>query len=470
MSQNETPAVQFDGVVRTYRTPSGEVRALRDVSASLPRGVVSAVVGPSGSGKSSLLRLIAGLDRPTAGSITVMGIEAGGASGRVRRSIRRSTVGYVFQRPSDNLLPHLTVADHLRMASRRGEAPDEELIATAGALGLLHRLDHRAAELSGGEQQRAAVAQALASGASVIVADEPTAELDSEAAEAVLERIGSLARRGVTFVLATHDPSVMSIAGHHLPLEHGMVAGSESASGAGRPLDVPEPPGLRWPAREDRWLDEDDAPTLSLRGISKTYGDGSESVRALDGVDLDAVAGEVVALVGRSGSGKTTLLNVAAGWEIPDEGDVVRPGDARPDWSDVAVVPQHLGLMDELTVRENVEYAARLTGQLHARRELIDDLLEQLGLAHLQHRPPRETSLGEQQRTAVARAVVLGPTLVVADEPTAHQDAGWAAAVLRILGDAAVAGSTCLVATHDPDVLGAVDRIDRMADGLLTQG
>ena len=115
--------------------------------------------------------------------------------------------------------------------------------------------------------------------------------------------------------------------------------------------------------------------------------------------------------------------------------------------------------MDELTVRENVEYPARLRRDLDRRRPLVDDLLERLGLAHLQDRPPTETSLGEQQRTAVARAVVLRPTLIVADEPTAHQDAGWASAVLATLGDAVVAGSGCIVATHDPDVLGSVDRV-----------
>jgi len=96
---------------------------------------------------------------------------------------------------------------------------------------------------------------------------------------------------------------------------------------------------------------------------------------------------------------------------------------ARTGFGDVAVVPQHLGLMDELSVRENVEYPARLARCLEDRRDLIEDLLERLGLAGMQHRPPTETSLGEQQRTAVARAVVLAPSLLVADEPTAHQDA-----------------------------------------------
>jgi putative ABC transport system ATP-binding protein len=463
---SDVAAVRLQGVVRTYRTPTGEVRALRDVTADLPNGVVSAVVGPSGSGKSSLLRLIAGLDRPTEGSVRVRGKELGGASSRARRVARRSTVGYVFQRPSDNLVPHLTVADHLRLASRTRVLTDHDVLVTADELGLGHRLSHRPDELSGGEQQRAAVAQALASGATLIVADEPTAELDSDAADMVLTRIAALATHGVTFVLATHDPSVMAIAEHRLELEHGVVAGAVP-SGM-QPTDHIDR-SLRWPSDVDpigRWLD--DGPVLQLDGVTKTFGGSTAAVRAVDDAGLEARAGEAIALVGRSGSGKTTLLNIAAGWEQPDTGTVHRPGGAAPGWSDVAVVPQHLGLMDELSVRENIDYPARLDRSLEERSDLIGDLLERLGLSAIQLRSPRETSLGEQQRTAVARAVVLGPALIVADEPTAHQDEGWTIAVLRTLTDATMVGGCCLIATHDATVLRSVDRTIGIADGRLS--
>jgi putative ABC transport system ATP-binding protein len=124
--------------------------------------------------------------------------------------------------------------------------------------------------------------------------------------------------------------------------------------------------------------------------------------------------------------------------------------------------------MDELSIRENVEYPARLDGSLEERHDLVDDLLERLGLSAIQQRSPRESSLGEQQRTAVARAVVLGPTLIVADEPTAHQDAGWTAAVLRTLTDATAIGGCCLIATHDAAVIGSVDRTIAISDGRLS--
>jgi ABC-type lipoprotein export system ATPase subunit len=210
-------------------------------------------------------------------------------------------------------------------------------------------------ELSGGEQQRAAFAQALATGAGIIVADEPTAELDGESSRGVLDRVRALADEGVTFLLATHDPAVMAIADERFELEHGRVRGMARTDEAGFPV-TGAAPELRWPeAGSAAWL-FDAEPVVRLRGVSKSYGRGDEAVHALRAVDLEARTGEVVGLIGRSGSGKTTLLNVAAGWETPDTGSVEWPGDHRDGWSDIAVLPQRLGLMEELSAQENIEY------------------------------------------------------------------------------------------------------------------
>jgi putative ABC transport system ATP-binding protein len=228
------------------------------------------------------------------------------------------------------------------------------------------------------------------------------------------------------------------------------------------------PQGLRWPDPGVATLLFDPESVVRLRGVSKSYGGGDETVHALRDVSFEARAGEVVGLVGRSGSGKTTLLNVAAGWELPDEGQVESPGDGAGGWSEIAVLPQHLGLMDELSVRENVEYPARMAGALEQRSDLIDDLIEALGLGELGSRYPRETSLGEQQRVALARAVVLRPRLLIADEPTGHQDAGWASRIMWTLRSAAGAGSCCVIATHDRELIGQLDRVFSMSDGRLT--
>jgi ABC-type lipoprotein export system ATPase subunit len=459
-TEPEEVAGRLEEVVKTYRTSTGEVRALRGISATLPAGAFTAVVGPSGSGKSSLLRLLAGLDRPTAGSVGVGGVAVERVGGRALRRFRRTVVGYVFQRPSDNFLPHLTVAEHLRLAGRISHRPPPippgELLDT---LGIAHRLTHRPAELSGGEQQRAAIAEVLMGGAGIIVADEPTAELDSASARHVLEAMRVLVDSGVTFVLATHDPAVMRKADVSLELDHGVLASSSPRAPA-------EPSGLR---RGPTSIDEEEAepPVLCATGLEKTYRRGDELVHALDDVDLRLVPGELVGLVGRSGSGKTTLLNIVAGWERQDAGELVRPGEASPGWQDIAMVPQKLGLMNELTIRENVEHPLRLTGSLEEGSERVDDLLGRLGLAHLQDRAPRETSLGEQQRASVARALVRTPRLLLADEPTGHQDAGFARTVIDALRRAAETGTACLVATHNERVIPELDRTLRIADGRL---
>jgi putative ABC transport system ATP-binding protein len=176
--------------------------------------------------------------------------------------------------------------------------------------------------------------------------------------------------------------------------------------------------------------------------------------------------------MGRSGSGKTTLLMVLAGWETPEAGTVAWGGVpagrlADLPWSDVAVLPQKFGLMEELTVRENVEYPARLAGRLAELEGRVANLLEALGLAELGGRRPHETSVGQQQRTALARALVLRPRLLLADEPSGHQDAGWAHEVFRILQGAAAEGTCCLVATHNDEIRPYLDEIHPMANGKL---
>jgi putative ABC transport system ATP-binding protein len=155
-------AAACSGLVKIYWTATGEVHALKDIDAIFPKASMTAVVGPSGSGKSSLLRIVCGRDRPTAGSVRVGGLELAGLRwGRLER-IRRRRIGYVFQRPSDNLIPHLTVEGHLRQAAhirhplRRGRFDD--LLEILGLTQLRNSLPH---ELSGGEQQRVAFAQAV---------------------------------------------------------------------------------------------------------------------------------------------------------------------------------------------------------------------------------------------------------------------------------------------------------------------
>jgi putative ABC transport system ATP-binding protein len=222
--QIDTLAGSVTGLVKIYWTGSGEVHALKGIDAVFPRGSVTAVVGPSGSGKSSLLRILAGLDRPTGGSVTIGGRELSGASQGNLHRIRRRSIGYVFQRPSDNLVSYLTAEEHLVSAARiKGRGSDMGIWELMEKLGLDDRFDHKPSQLSGGEQQRLALGQAVLGSPSIVIADEPTAELDSLSGRRLLDTVVDLASTGIAFVVATHDPQVVDAADSTIHLRHGAV-------------------------------------------------------------------------------------------------------------------------------------------------------------------------------------------------------------------------------------------------------
>lgn len=204
-------------------------------------------------------------------------------------------------------------------------------------------------------------------------------------------------------------------------------------------------------------------PLLSVQAVCHGYGRGARWIPVLHAVSLRVAAGELVALAGRSGSGKSTLCHLIAGVERPTEGAVLvagrRAGEVR-DWRLVSLLPQRLTLVPELTVRENALLPAWLRGTPAG-----GELLERLGLAALADRRITHTSLGEQQRTAIARTLVLAPRLAVLDEPTAHQDDEHAERVIAALVAAHREGSAVLVATHDERVLAAASRVVRLDGG-----
>ncbi len=198
--------------------------------------------------------------------------------------------------------------------------------------------------------------------------------------------------------------------------------------------------------------------------LTKRYRRGGEIVTAVDAASFEVSAGDITGLVGPSGSGKTTLLDIVVGGEQPDDGTVTGLPD-QPTWAELAVVPQALGLLPELTIGENVELPRRLGIPVPLD---TDTVMTQLGIAALADRAPDEVSLGEQQRTAVARALVTAPRLLVADEPTSHQDELNVERVVVALHEAAQTGTGVLVATHDPRVIEHCDRVLQMQDGVVT--
>lgn len=218
-------AAECTDVRKTYRTSTESVTALDGVTVSIRTAQVTVVEGPSGAGKSSLLRLLACVDRPDAGRVLVAGQRVDDLRARARRRLRRRHVSYLFQRPGDNLLPYLDAVEQVRLAARMRGVPvaDGAVLALLTRLGLADRAGHRPAQLSGGEQQRLAVACSVVGAPALVVADEPTAELDIAAGDRVLGAMAELAASGVGFVISSHDPRVMAIAEDVVRLDHGRV-------------------------------------------------------------------------------------------------------------------------------------------------------------------------------------------------------------------------------------------------------
>jgi putative ABC transport system ATP-binding protein len=222
MSNKPELVARCRGVDKVYPTTTGDIHALDGVDAEFAAGRVGAVVGPSGSGKSSLLRIVAGLDRPSEGSVEVGDDWVSEMGARARRRFRRRHVRYVFQRPTDNLISYLSVEEHMHLAAQiAGVDADDRIDEVLETIGIAHRRANRPDELSGGEQQRLAFAQAVIGQPLVIVADEPTAELDAATTEATVELMASLTSTGTAVVVATHDPRVAEVAWSTIELERG---------------------------------------------------------------------------------------------------------------------------------------------------------------------------------------------------------------------------------------------------------
>jgi ABC-type lipoprotein export system ATPase subunit len=199
--------IRAQQLARRYRMGDSEIRAVDGVTFSVAAGEFVALLGSSGSGKSSLLNLIAGLDTPSSGSVTVAGRDLARMSREELAIYRRTTVGMVFQ--AFNLVPAMTVLENVELPMRFAEVPREGRMARARAalehVGLGHRVAHRPSELSGGEQQRASLARALVNLPSLLLADEPTGNLDSRTGAEIMELIGKINHEGATVVMVTHE-------------------------------------------------------------------------------------------------------------------------------------------------------------------------------------------------------------------------------------------------------------------------
>ncbi|RSN68489.1 ABC transporter ATP-binding protein [Actinomadura sp. WAC 06369] len=229
------PMVEARGLVRTYRTGRVEVPALRGASLTVAPAEFVAVTGRSGSGKTTLLNLIGGLDAPDGGTVRVAGRDVGALPEDALLTLRRDVIGFVFQ--SHGLLPVLSAAENIEVPLRLTRTPpaerDERVRVLLGLVGLADHAEQRPHELSGGQRQRVAVARALANRPRLLLADEPTGQLDSETAAALMPLLRAIvASEGVTVIVATHDPALLGEADRVLRLADGAI--TEVSAGQSR--------------------------------------------------------------------------------------------------------------------------------------------------------------------------------------------------------------------------------------------
>ena len=504
-----TALVRIDDVFRVDPSPEGGVAALQGLSLTVEQGELCVVLGPSGSGKSTLLRLVAGFDRASAGSVHVAGVDVGSLGGWAAARFRSRSIGYADQHYWRSLAAEQTARELVGIQLGLAGAPPSERHARADELlervGLGDRRDAHPRELSGGEQQRIALCAALASRPALLIADEPTGELDAATAREVLALVAELVREaGSTALVVSHDPASAERADRVVHVRDGRISDERVAGASGDgaivvgrggwlrlPEDVLHAAGIDRhasvelraggvvlrPAGESVTVSQapqpapeagrracvtgTQAPVVAARGLTKRFG----STAPIERLDAEFAPGRLTVVTGPSGSGKTTLLLLLAGLELPDEGDVLldgvslagldRAGRAEVRRTGLAFVGQTAGLAPFLGARENVELALELRG---LPPDGAGEALAAVGLAEHADRPVAELSAGQRERAALARALAVRPRVIVADEPTARLDAANALALGALLADLArTTGATVICATHDPLLIDQAD-------------
>ena len=236
------PTIELEAVTRSYAIGAVEVTALQDVDLASPRGEFCVVLGPSGSGKTTLLNIIGALDTPTSGTVTVGGVDITNASRRQLSRVRRNVTSFIFQ--TFNLFPTLTAVENVQCGleiARRARDARPRAIETLVRVGLGDRIDHYPHELSGGEQQRVAIARALATGNAVLLADEPTGDLDFRTGVQILRLLQAEATAGSTVVVVTHNREISRMADRVIELSGGMIVSDGPPAGGTAEVET-----LRW--------------------------------------------------------------------------------------------------------------------------------------------------------------------------------------------------------------------------------
>jgi ABC-type lipoprotein export system ATPase subunit len=464
-----------EGLSKYFTHKGGIIKAVDDVSFTFTESQFVTIMGPSGSGKSTLLYLLSGLDQATGGKLIVDGVDVSHLSEQQEHLFRRNKLGFVFQ--SFYLLSNLTALENVMLPMQLAGGQASSLMRERARTLLLDvgisedHHSHRPGKLSGGQQQRVAIARALANDPRVILADEPTGNLDSRTSKRIIDLLKKLAAQGKTVVVVTHDRDIARVADVRLEMEDGKIRPMPRFVGQ---ADAP----TRKSAAAKSW---DDKPvTIVAEGLSKYFKHRGRVIKAVDKVNFTFTEEQFIAITGPSGAGKSTLLYVLSGL------DKATAGELQVDGVDVGhlsgrkenqfrrkrlgFVFQSYHLLPNLTALENVMVPMQLLGGMSQEemRERARILLFQVGINEdrLNHRPNR-LSGGQQQRVAIARALANDPKVILADEPTGNLDSHNGKRIIELLQKLTEQGKTVIVATHDRSIAKEADIRIELIDGRI---
>lgn len=513
---------QLEDVVKTYSTGAGDFTALGGITLDVKKGEFLGVIGKSGAGKTTLLNMISGVSVITSGKVLYYPpkqlsdnrnsrpLSIGEMSQDELAVWRGRNMGIVYQ--SFELLPQLDLMDNI-MLPQEFAGLYQAATSRERAMELLDRVElgeHAykiPAHISGGQKQRIAIARALVNDPPVIIADEPTGNLDSVTSETIFRIFETLVEGGKTIILVTHDNSLAARFSRQVYISDGelvksygqnIFAGEKKSSDSSQLLEsVAVATEKRASTRETEERGgtkqrgcqgnnrttggtsriEGDNCAIVLRDVTKTYVNAAGEFPALKGINLQMGYGQFVSLVGKSGCGKSTLLNILTGIDHPTSGEVIVGGkniyemseSQRALWRgrNVGIVFQFFQLLPTLTLLENTMLPMDYCNVYRAveRPQRAMELLAMVGLEEQAHKLPASMSSGQQQSAAIARAMATNPPIIVADEPTGNLDSRSADAILRLFSDLAEQGKTILLVTHDPSFTRATDQTVILSDG-----
>jgi len=500
MTDNQNIIIQMQDVVKIYNTSDAPFVALNNVNIDIKQGEFLGITGKSGAGKSTLLNMISGVSELTSGNILFhwMGNESPTPSIPIHSLNedklalwRGENLGIIYQ--SFELMPTLSLVENVMLPPDFLGAyhPTVSKKRALELLDLVEIVDHAykiPAHISGGQKQRVAIARALVNDPHLIIADEPTGNLDSVTAETIFQIFEKLVDQGKTIVMVTHDESFAPRFSRRFQIADGVVC-SPSENGtklvvkkeasihvereqvshhASKPrIEIVSTP------KEHR----EEKPAIVLRNVEKVYENAAGKFVALKSINLQLNYGQFISIVGKSGCGKSTLLNMITGIDHPTAGDVIIGNEhiynmsesKRALWrgKNMGVVFQFFQLLPTLTLLENTMLPMDYCNlyPFYERPERAMGLLKMVGLENQAHKLPTAVSSGQQQSAAIARALATDPSIILADEPTGNLDSRAADNVLNLFENLARSGKTILIVTHDPSITQRTDQTIILSDG-----